>query len=66
MDELRNQLHRGEQIEIKTNVAASADVIARLEDVDGTRTAAYDFLCTGETRCASAYDPYASSVYIGR
>ena len=64
MDEFRTQFHWGEQIEMKTDVAASAHELGRIEDDDGMRNAAYDFRCTGETRCAGAYDQNVNSVSL--
>ena len=64
MDDFRAQFDRDEQNGMKTRVAASTDAIARFEDDDGTRTAAYEFRCTGETRRASAYDHNVSSVSL--
>jgi hypothetical protein len=64
MDEFRAQFHRGGQIGMKTRVAASADAIARVKDDDGTRTAAYDVRCTGETRRTGPDDHNVSSVLL--
>lgn len=64
MDEFRAQFHRREQIGMKPRIAAPADAIARFEDEDGTRSAAYDFRSTGETRRAGAYDHNISSVLL--
>jgi hypothetical protein len=64
MDDVRAELDRGEQIGMTTRVAASTDAIARFKDDDETRTAVYEFRCTGETRRAGAYNHNVCSVSL--